>query len=48
MPCVFRTQIGAYVPHTAILLELDHFRLMGERTNGSHTILKVEHLSVGV
>ena len=48
MPCVFRAQIGAYVPHTAILLELDHFRLMGERTNGSHTILKVEHLSVAI
>ena len=24
-------------------IKLDHFRLMGERTNGSHTILEVEH-----
>lgn len=34
-------------PH-GISSKLDHFRLMGERTNGSHTILEVEHLSVSI
>ena len=48
MPCVFRTQIGACVSHTAALLKLDYFRLVGKRTDGSHTILEVEHLSVSI
>ena len=39
---------GACVPHTAILSKLNHFRLMGECTNGSHTIFEVEHLSVAI
>ena len=34
-------------PH-GISSKLDYFRLMGERTNGSHTILEVEHLSVSI
>lgn len=48
MPCVFRTQIGARVSHTATLSKLDYFRLMGKRTDGSHTILEVEHLSIAI
>ena len=34
-------------PH-GISSKLDHFRLMSERTNCSHTILEVEHLSVSI
>lgn len=48
MPCVFRTQIGARVSHTATLSKLDYFRLVGKRTDGSHTILEVEHLSIAI
>ena len=35
------------LPH-GISSKLDHFRFTGERTNGSHTILEVEHLSVSI
>ncbi len=34
-------------PH-GISSKLDHFRLMGERTNGSHTIFEVKHFSVAI
>lgn len=32
----------------AIFSELNHFRLMGKRTENRHTILKAEHLSVAI